>query len=190
MTVPACDRLRFDDLVDYAAGELDADAATALEDHLFACEACASRAAAIDAMVLTIGPAVRTASVGGLVTDAILNRLAREGVRVRTYALTPGATVHCAVWDGDELMALRLRADLGQAADVTLSQRINGQEVLRVTGLVASTDDRGEIVHLLPAAMVRELPVVEVDVRLTVAAGPAEREIARYTLVHGGSFQR
>ena len=122
-------------------------------------------------------------------TDAVLNRLAREGVRVRTYALSPDAVVPCAVWDGDELMALRLRADFGGASEFTLSQRVAGTEVSRTTGQVAASA-HGEIIYALPAASVRQLPVVEVEMLLTAHEGSEERLIGSYTLVHGGSLQR
>ena len=112
MTAPGCERIALADLTDYAAGELPETEAAAIEEHLFSCADCGARAAELDALVRAIPPAVRSAEVGGFVTDAVLNRLAREGVRVRTYALSPGAVVPCAVWDDDELMALRLRGRL------------------------------------------------------------------------------
>ena len=136
-----------------------------------------------------IRPAVRSAEVGGFVTDAILNRLARDGVRVRTYVLTPGAVVPCAVWDDDELMALRLRANFGVAGEFTLSQRVAGAEVSRTTGQLAA-GPRAEIIHAVPAAWVRQLPVVEVDLVLTAHDGGQDYQIGRYTLVHGGSLHR
>ena len=91
MTAPGCDRVAFDDLTDYAAGELSEAESTAIEDHLFACADCSERAAELEALVRAIAPAMCTAEVGGFVTDAVLNRLAREGIRVRSYALAPGA---------------------------------------------------------------------------------------------------
>jgi hypothetical protein len=123
------------------------------------------------------------------VTDAVLNTLAREGVRVRSYALSPAAVVPCAVWDGDELMALRLRGDFGGVSEVTLSQRVAGTEVSRTTGQVA-VSPHGEIIYAIPAAWVRELPVVDVEVLLTAHEGGQERPIGSYTLVHGGSLPR
>jgi anti-sigma factor RsiW len=107
MTSPRCERFTLADLTDYAAGELAEAEAAAIEDHLFSCADCAGRAAELDALVRAIQPAMRSAEVGGFVTDAVLNQLARDGVRVRTYALSPGAVVPCAVWDDDELLALR-----------------------------------------------------------------------------------
>lgn len=189
MKDPGCERIALADLTDYAAGELPDAEAAAIEDHLFACADCGARAAEFDALLRALRPAIRSAEVGGFVTDAVLNRLAREGVRVRTFALSPGAVVPCAVWDDDELMALRLRGDFGGAREFTLSQRVAGTEVIRVTGQVTASS-HGELIHVVPAAWVRQLPAVEVEVRLTAHEGGHERSIGSYTLVHGGSLHR
>ena len=123
-------------------------------------------------------------------TDDVLNRLAREGVRVRAYALSPGAVVPCAVWADDELMALRLRADFGGASGFTLSQQVGGTEVIRATGQVAASS-HGEIIYAIPAGWVRQLPVVDVEILLsTHDEGGQERPIGSYTLVHQGSLHR
>ena len=189
MKVPGCERITDDDLADFAAGELPEVEAAAIEEHLFSCADCGARAAQFDALVRAIRPAVRSAEVGGFVTDAVLNRLAREGVRVRTFALSPGAIVPCAVWDDDELMVLRLRGDFGGAGEVTLSQRVGGTEVNRATSQVPA-GAHGEILYVSPAAWVRQLPVVEVEVLLTAREGGEDRPIGSYTLVHEGSLHR
>jgi anti-sigma factor RsiW len=189
MTASRCERITLADLTDYAAGELSEAEGAAIEEHLFSCSDCGARAAQFDALVRAIRPAVGSAAVGGFVTDAVLNRLAREGVRVRSYALSPDAVVPCAVWDHDELMALRLRADFGSASEFTLSQRVAGAEVSRATGQVAASP-QGEIIYAIPAAWVRQLPVVEIEVLLTAHEGGEERPIGSYTLVHEGSLHR
>ena len=189
MNAPGCDRIALADLTDYTAGELSEAEAAAIEEHLFSCAECGARAAELDALVRAIPPAVRSAEVGGLVTDAVLNRLAREGVRVRTYTLTPGARVACAVWDDDELMALRLRGDFGGASEFTLSHRVAGTEVSRAMGEVVPSS-HAEIIHVLPAAWVRQLPAVEVEILLIAHEGVEERPLGRYTLVHGGALHR
>lgn len=189
MKTAGCQRIALADLSDYAAGELpDAEAAT-IEQHLFACADCGARAAEFDALARAIGPAVRSAEVGGFVSDAILNRLAREGVRVRTFALSPGARVPCAVWEDDELMALRLRGNFGGASEFTLSQRVAGAEVSRVTGQMAASP-HGEIIYATPAAWIRQLPVAEVEILVTAHDGDEERATGSYTLVHGGLLHR
>lgn len=188
MTGSGCGRIALADLIDYAAGDLtDADAAT-LEAHLFACDQCSAAAAEFDALVGAIGPAVRSAEVGGIVTDAVLNRLAREGVRMRSFTLSPGAIVPCAVWDDDELMVLRLRGDFG-SGDYTLARRVAGDEVSRTTFHLSDVA-HGEILYAEPAAGLRQLPVVEVELLLTAHEGGPERPIGRYTLVHGGALHR
>jgi anti-sigma factor RsiW len=189
MNSPECERIALSDLTDYAAGELPEADAAAIEEHLFSCADCGARAAEFDALVGAIRPAVRSAEIGGFVTDAVLNRLAREGVRVRSYALSPGAVVPCAVWNDDELMALRLRGDFGDASEFTLSQRVAGAEVIRATGHVAASS-HGEIIYAIPASWVRQLPVVEVEVLLIAHEHGEERPIASYTLVHEGGLHR
>jgi anti-sigma factor RsiW len=189
MNAEGCDRIALADLTDYAAGDLPEAEAAALEEHLFSCADCAARAAEVDALVRGIRPAVRLAEVGGFVTDAVLNELARDGVRIRTFALSPGASVPCAVWEGDEVMALRLRADFRGVTELTMSQRVGGTEVIRATG-PAAVGSQGEVIYTLPAAWVRQLPVVEVEVVLTAHDGGEERPVGSYTLLHGGSLQR
>jgi len=189
MTALRCDRLALADLTDYTAGELSATEAAAMEAHLFSCADCAARAAELDALVRAIPPAVRSAEVGGFVTDDVLNTLARQGVHVRTFVLSPGAVVPCAVWEGDEVMAVRMRGNFGEADEVTMSQRVDGQEVVRATGHVTASSP-GEIIYTLSAAWVRQLPVVNVEVVLTTNSEGQERTIGSYTLVHGGSLQR
>jgi anti-sigma factor RsiW len=189
MNAAACERIALANLTDYAAGELSEAEAAAIEEHLFSCADCGARAAEFDALLRAIPRAVRSAEIGGFVTDDVLNRLAREGVRVRTYALSPGAVVACAVWDDDEVMALRLRGDFGGAAEFTMSQRIGGKEVIRTTGHVAASS-HGEIMYAIPASWVRQLPVTEVEVFLTANEDGEERPVGSYTLVHGGSLHR
>ena len=188
MTAPACRRLTLADLTDYAAGELEEPAAGPVEEHLFSCGDCAARAAELDALVRAVRPAVQSAEVGGLMTDALLNRLSRDGVRVRSYVLAPGTVVPCAVWDGDELMALRLRGELGGIESVTVSHRIGGTEVSRVSADIG--DSCRELILTVPAAWVRELPVATVQVLLTATNGSDEHLIGTYTLVHGGALHR
>jgi anti-sigma factor RsiW len=188
MTASRCGRIAFTELTDYAAGELPDAAAAALEEHLFACADCGGRAAELDALVQGISAAARSAEIGGFITDAILNRLAREGVRVRTFAVDPGARVPCAVWDDDEVMVLRLRGDLGGAAEFSLTQTVAGREVSYVRGEAAVA--QGEIVFATPAAWIRDLPAADVELRLVAHEAGAERPIASYTLVHGGTLHR
>ena len=188
MTGPPCDRFTFDDLTDYAAGVLADDEAAALEEHLFTCAGCARLASEVEALASGIGTAVRSARIGGFVTDDVLNRLARDGVRVRSFALSPGAAVPCAVWEDDELMVLRLRGDFKRGGDITISRRDAGVEVNRTTGYVAATN--GEVLYATPAARIRGLPATRIEFVLTTTEGGEEQPIGTYTLLHGGALHR
>lgn len=61
-------------------------------------------------------------------------------------------------------------------------------------GLAELTDyaagAHGEIIYVEPAAWVRKLPIVEVEILLTAHDGAQDRSITRYTLSHGGSLHR
>ena len=70
-----------------------------------------------------------------------------------------------------------------------MSQRVAGAEVIRATSHVTAAS-RGEVIYLVPAALVREMPVVEVEVVLTTPLGDGERTVGQYTLLHGGSLHR
>jgi anti-sigma factor RsiW len=189
MSAPGCEQLGVSELAGYATGELSEAAAVTLENHVFSCADCAARAAELEALVRGIRRAIESAEIGAFVTDDILNRLAREGVRVRTYALSPGAVVPCAVWDDDQLMAVRLRGDFGDATTFTVSQRVAGRELMRATGPVAVRSN-GEIIHMTPAAWIRQLPAAEVEFIVTARDRNEDRTIGRYTLIHAGSFHR
>lgn len=189
MTAPPCERLSLDVLTDYVAGDLPEGEAAALEEHLFACADCGARAAGLEAILRAVRPAVASAEVGGFMTEDVLNRLARDGVRIRSFTLLPDAVVPCAVWDDDEVMVMRMRGEFGDATAVTLSRRVGGAEVSRVTAEIAG-GAYGEVLYAEAAAWVRQLPEARVEVVLTTDDGPAERLIGRYTLMHGGSLHR
>lgn len=189
MTDAHCQRLTLDVLTDYAAGELSAEESAAVEEHVYVCASCGARAAEVEAIAAAIAQACRLGQGGGIVTDALLNQLARDGVRVRTFALSPGDVVPCAVWEGDELMVLRLRGNFAGAGECTMTRRVGGVEVSR-TLVPFTSGARGELLVAEPAALLHDLPVVHVEIVLSVQQGGQEREVGRYTLAHGGSLHR
>jgi hypothetical protein len=61
--------------------------------------------------------------------------------------------------------------------------------VSRVTGQAVASA-QGELIFAEPAGRVRQLPVVEVEVRLIAHDGGEDRPIGSYTLLHGGALHR
>ena len=81
---------------------------------MFTCADCARELAAAEALARGIAAVAREGRLHSVVTDAILNRLAADGVRVRMYTLEGRGIVPCAVWAGDDLVVARIRADFAE----------------------------------------------------------------------------
>ena len=94
----------FGELADYWTSDITPGDAERIEAHIFDCERCARMLAEADRLRDGIGALARAGSIQAFVNDAVLNRLARDGVRVRSYALGPGETVRCAVWADDDVL--------------------------------------------------------------------------------------
>ena len=106
----------------------------------------------------------------------MLNRLARDGVRVRSYVLGPGETVRCAVWADDEVLVARLRGDFTGVSSVDAEMRLETGEEWEHATDVPVPEGATELVLALPAALVRKAPIAPMRLTLRAAAGSAERE--------------
>jgi len=182
--------IAFDDVVDYWAGDLTRADEDRIEEHVFACAACARELAAAEALAAGIAAVVREGRLNTVVTDAILNRLAADGVRIRTYTLEGSGVVPCAVWADDDLVVARLRADFAGVDAITIvTRQASGEEISRLADVPVHPGQR-EILNAFSAAHLRHLPATRVQVSVTAQAGGHERTLAEYTLEHGGVFDR
>ena len=94
--------IEFADVVDYWAGDLTRADEDRIEEHVFTCADCAREMAAAEGLARGIAAVVREGRLHSVVTEAILNRLSADGVRIRTYTLESEAIVPCAVWADDD----------------------------------------------------------------------------------------
>ena len=172
-------------LVDYWAGDaLTADAED-VEEHTFACEMCSRRLAAIANLAQGVArvAAIR-GGIGMVVTQALLDRLTADGLRMRHYRVRPGETVLCTVGPDDDLSVTYLSADLRdvQRVDVVLYAqgkewaRMDDAPIDRVTGQVIYTTG-GNLARTFPAMTVR------VELRAPEKDGNA-RVLGEYTFEH------
>jgi hypothetical protein len=180
----------FADVVDYWAGDLTQAEEDRIEEHVFTCAECARQLAAAQALARDITSVAREGRLHSVVTDAILNRLAADGVRIRTYTLEGSGVVPCAVWADDDLVVSRIRADFEGADSVTIvTRQASGDEIARVSDIALRPGQR-EILNAFSAAHLRNLPATRVHVTVTGQTGSEERTIAEYTLEHAGAFDR
>lgn len=180
----------FADVVDYWAGDLTRAEEDRIDEHVFTCADCARELAAAEALARGIAAVAREGRLHSVVTDAILNRLAADGVRIRTYTLDGAGIVPCSVWADDDLVVARIRADFAEAHAVTIVARLaSGEEIVRLADVAVRPGQR-EILNALSAAHLRKLPATNVRVTVTAQIGSGERTIAEYTLAHAGAFDR
>jgi Putative zinc-finger len=182
--------IAFADVVDYWAGDLTRVEEDRIEDHVFTCANCARALAAAEGLARGIAAVAREGRLDSVVTDSILNRLAADGARVRTYTLEEGGVVHCAVWADDDVVVTRIRADLAEVESVSIvTRQASGDEISRLSDVAVRPGQR-EILNAFSAARLRTLPPTRVLVSVTAHSGGGERTIAEYTLEHAGAFDR
>jgi hypothetical protein len=183
--------LSIGELSDYWTEDVSPDDLERIEAHVFACAACTQLLADADRLRRSIGDVARAGGLQAFVTDSLLNQLARDGVRVRSYAMDAGGSVQCAVWDEDEVLVTRLRADFSGVTAVDAVMRLDtGEEWSRASDIPVAEGSR-EVIMALPAALVRRAP--DVPMRLTLrpsSASPGETPLAEYTFDHRGSHRR
>ena len=171
-------------LLDYWARDLaDGDETDRVEEHLFACGDCSARLRHVASLGAVLAALVRLGRVTGIVSRSLLNRMQRDGVHVRLYSLVPGDTMPCSVFPGDDLVAAGLRADFSAVDAVTLKVTGPGDSPMGDFDDVPVSGLEGEVFWVLPAAVVRQMPSMRMELTL-VSAGGTRAELGTYVLEH------
>jgi hypothetical protein len=170
-------------MVDYWSGGLPVQPAEALEEHVFSCAACAARLEAVAAIAHGITSLARQGRFSGIISRDTLNRLQRDGVRVRLYSVSPGDVVPCAVFADDDLVVTALRGNFVGVDAVTIS--VIGSAplsdiVLEDVPVVAT---EGELLWAAPGSLIRQMPTSRVTLIVTAERGNGPR-ISEYVLDH------
>jgi hypothetical protein len=183
--------LSFGELADYWTSDIAPAEAERIEAHVFECASCARLLAESERLRSGIAALARGGGFQAFVTDGLLNQLARDGVRVRSYTLDPGESIKCSAWAEDEVLVARLRADFTGATAVDVEMRFEtGEEWGRSTD-VPVQEGATELVMALPAAMVRSAPLGPMRLTLRAASGsPTADVIAEYVFNHEGAHTR
>lgn len=183
MTPPCNTPVSDDDLLEYWILALDGSDAERIEDHLFSCGDCAARLDAMASLGTGLRTLVKRGRVSGIVSRSLLNRMQRDGVKVRQYSLEPGERVPCAAFPDDDLLVISMHAEFAGVETVTLSVTGPDDELIgRIAGVAVSSEDL-EILWATPGDIIRQLPSARVRLRITSEAAGHET-IAEYELDH------
>ena len=165
-------------LLDWWRGDLAAPDADAFEEHLFACERCRHAAETLAGIEAGVRALVRKGGIGFIPSASVLERMRKDGVRMRTYRVAPGETVACTVGPDDDLVVTHLAAELAgvDLVDISLT---GGGVAMHLAGLPVEAG-RGEVVFASAAAAIRQLPRCVLQVRVSAR----DRVLGEYTLDH------
>jgi hypothetical protein len=172
-------------LVDYWAGDAPTTETESVEEHAFECESCSRRLTAIANLARGVAQvAAIRGGIGMVVTQALLDRLAADGLRMRHYRAHTGETVQCTVGPDDDLSVTYLSADLRdvQRVDVVLYAhdkewaRMNDAPIDRATG---------QVIYTVGGDLARTFPAMTVRVELVAPErGGNARVLGEYTFMH------
>ncbi len=107
-------------LSDYWLAALSGPEEEAVEEHLLGCDECGARLREVIALAEGVRRLALAGNLRMVVSDAFLQRVAEDGLRIREYVPPPGGSVQCTVKAEDDLLVVRLAASLAGAARVDL----------------------------------------------------------------------
>jgi hypothetical protein len=170
-------------LLDWWTGDLASGDGHRVEEHLLSCRECSARAAAVHELTDGIGSLVREGAVPVAVFPAVVDRLHREGRRIREYRVAPGDAVQCTVGPEDDVVLTRLVADLREVARVDLVSRLDDGPEQRLTDIPFDAAT-GEVVFAPPADVLRARPASVERFRLLAVGPQGERLLGEYAFDH------
>jgi hypothetical protein len=172
-----------DALLDWWAGELSSARGRRVEEHLLSCAECSARAGTVRELAEGVRQLVREGGLPIAVLPAIVERLHREGRRIREYRVTPGGGVQCTVGPEDDVVLARLVADLHDVSRLDLVVRVDANPEQRLADLPFDAT-AGELMFVPPADVLRALPAHVERFRLLAVGPRGERLLGEYTFDH------
>jgi hypothetical protein len=170
-------------IVAYWLSELGAAAETDVEEHLFACGECTTRANSVAELGRAIRDATGKGALRAILPGAFVEQLSGQLI-VRKYRLQPGESVLCTVAPRDDLVVAYLNVPLMgvQRLDVVLED-LNADDRQRLED-VAFDPSSDEIVLATNVAWLRQLDLSTHRVQLRAVEPGGERVLGEYTFNH------
>lgn len=166
----------FEALVALWAGELAADEAARIEEHVFACDACADAYARLGDLSAALGEVIPI-----VISHAHRDRLAAAGMRLCLTPVPAGIDTPASFAAGVDLLVHVLKADLADADQVDLDV-VYGDERVQVAA-VPFDARRGEVLIACQRHYERTPHLDPTFVVHAVVAG-TRREVGRYRVLH------
>jgi hypothetical protein len=170
-------------LLEYWLGELDAEAESLAEDHLFACDDCGARLDEVIALASGIRAQFESGNVHAFVSEEFIQRLIGQGLRVREYRIPVNGSVNCCVFPDDQMVFARLEAPLHGVSRLDAVEEGSGEKA-RVFEDIPFDAKRGAAFLVPKTAALRKMPAHRACVRLIAVRDGARDVIGDYTFLH------
>lgn len=171
-------------LLEYWLDEVDETREDPIDRHLLGCESCS---AALQALV-DLGGAIRMAARAGAVHVALpiafVERLAADGLHLRTYRVPHNGSVFCTVAPEDDLLITRLCAPLAGVEQIDIVYMSDAGTTLDRLRDVPFDAAAGEVVFTSRMDRVRALPATTLRCRLVAVSPSGERLVGEYNFHH------
>ena len=178
------------ELLDYWLGELGQERADTVEAHVFDCAECAERLADMTELGAGIRDAVRGSRIHSVITHAVLNKLSRDGLHIRTYTPEAGGVMPCAVWPEDDLIVTQLKGDFTGYDELSLVLEADAVGELNHDPDIPLVSGGHEILTAVSAAQLRQLPSMRLRIIVSGKRGGRDQVVAEYGLEHAGPVSR
>jgi len=180
----ACERpLSEDVLLAWWAGDLRPREEEDLEAHLFSCTECAQRGHEVPAIGDGVQALVREGEVSTALLPVVVERLERDGLRIREYRLQPGGSIQCTVSPEDDVILSRLGADLDGVSRLDLTLRVDDGPEQRLADLPFDAA-ANELIFAPSADWLRGLPAHVQRARLLAVGPDGETLLGEYAFHH------
>jgi len=171
-------------LVDYWIGDGDDADAAALEDHQWSCAACTRRLGWIARLDEASRALMRRGALNLPLTAALADRLAADGVRLRTYKATPNQDVACTIALDDDLVVSWFDAPAHDDERVAVEVRGPDGSLLDAIDDVPVDRATGSIILASSGDVIRRLPDITVRWHLSAVGPSGSRPLGDYVYHH------
>ena len=171
-------------LLEYWMAALDEAAETAIEEHLFACDACGGRLRGTIALAEALRDVARSGSLRVIVSDDFVRQARAEGRTVREYTPPRGGMVACTISADDDFLIARLVAELDGVPRVDLGiYDSEGRERGRMADVPVDAAARA-VLYQESATFAKAAPDDVMVLRLLAVEAEGERVLGEYEMRH------